>query len=134
MSELPFPTRDPFGRGSLFVTRLESPTTGVTVEGRFSLGWVGHLTREQLDFVGLLLLRRNNLQQLADDLGVAYNTARSRLDDIVAAVSAGQPVTPPLPTPPKMAQSADPAVRELLQKLAAGEVSVDEADDAIGRP
>ena len=128
-SELPLPTRDPFGRGPLVVTRLESPDTGVRIDGRFSLGWVGQLTREQLDFVGLLLTRRNNLQQLADDLGVAYNTARARLDDIVAAVIAAQPVIA-RPPPPRRS-SADPAVRDLLQRLAAGEVSVEEADEAL---
>lgn len=126
MTEVPFPTRDPFGRGPLVVTRLEGPDTGVRIEGYFTLGWVGQLTREQLDFVGLLLARRNNLQQLADDLGVAYNTARSRLDDVVAAVVAAQPVTP---APPR--RSANPAVQTLLQRLAAGELTVDEVDEQL---
>ena len=128
---LPLPTRDPFGRGRLVVTRLESEDTGVVIEGQFGLGWVGELTREQLDFVGLLLARRNNLQQLADDLGVAYNTARARLDDIVAAVVAAQPVLPAAPPPPRRSRAADPAVQELLQKLAAGELSVDEVDERL---
>lgn len=126
MTEVPFPTRDPFGRGPLVVTRLESPGTGVRIEGHFTLGWVGQLTREQLDFVGLLLARRNNLQQLADDLGVAYNTARARLDDVVAAVVAGQPVAPAPPRP-----AANPAVQALLQRLAAGELTVDEVDEQL---
>lgn len=130
MVDLPLPTRDPFGRGPLVVTRLESPGTGVTIEGRFALGWVGQLTREQLDFVGLLLTRRNNLQQLADDLGVAYNTARSRLDEIVGAVVAAQPQIPP-PPPPRRPRTADPAVQLLLERLAAGELTVDEVDEQL---
>ena len=131
MTAIPMPTRDPFGRGALVVTSLESPDTGVRIEGRFSLGWVGQLSREQLDFVGLLLTRRNNLQQLADDLGVAYNTARARLDDIVAAVIAAQPVIAPAPPARPRRVEPDPAVREMLEKLARGEVSVDEVDDAL---
>ena len=130
MSELPLPTRDPFGRGPLVVTALEGVATGVKIEGRFSLGWVGQLSREQLDFVGLLLSRRNNLQQLADDLGVAYNTARARLDDIVAAVAAAQPQIAPAP-PPRRPQPADSAIQELLEKLAAGEVTVDEVEQSL---
>lgn len=126
MTEVPFPTRDPFGRGPLLVTALESPTTGVRIDGRFTLGWVGHLTGEQLDFVGLLLARRNNLQQLADDLGVAYNTARARLDEIVAAVSAALPATTGTAR-----RRPDPGVRALLERLAAGELTVDEADEAL---
>lgn len=131
MTAIPMPTRDPFGRGPLVVTRLESPDTGVRIEGRFSLGWIGQLSREQLDFVGLLLTRRNNLQQLADDLGVAYNTARARLDDIVGAVIAAQPVIAPAPPPRARRAEPDPAVREMLEKLARGEVSVDEVDEAL---
>jgi hypothetical protein len=80
-------TRDPASGGELVVTRLWCPSSGVIIEGEFDLGWVGKLSPEQLDFVGLLLRARNNLQRLAADLGVSYNTARSRLDEVVDAVS-----------------------------------------------
>lgn len=80
-------TRDPASGGELVVTRLWCPSSGVTIEGEFDLGWVGKLSPDQLDFVGLLLRARNNLQRLAAELGVSYNTARSRLDEVVDAVS-----------------------------------------------
>ena len=108
-------TRDPASGGELIVTRLECPTSGVVIEGRFSLGWVGRLTPEQLDFVGLLLKHRNNLQKLAGELGVAYNTARSRLDDIVDAV--GGPSAP----------AGSTERLEVLEQLAAGDIGLDQA-------
>ena len=74
---LPVPPRDPFDGGRLVVTRLENPETGTIIEGHFDLGWVGRLTREQLDFVGLLVKHRTNVQRLAGDIGIAYNTARA---------------------------------------------------------
>lgn len=77
------PTRDPFDGGRLIVTRLQNPETGTVIEGRFELGWVGRLTREQLEFVGLLVKHRANVQRLAGEIGIAYNTARARLDEIV---------------------------------------------------
>jgi hypothetical protein len=126
--EIPLPIRDPFGKGPLVVTRLESPATGVTIEGRFTLGWVGRLTREQLDFVGILLARRNNLQQLATDLGLSYNTVRARFDDIVEAldgVAAPAPRTPPRERP----RPTDKV--DLLRRLAAGEIDPDEAEAAL---
>jgi hypothetical protein len=97
--------------GELFVTRLESPESGITIEGRFSLGWIGRLAPEQLAFVGLLLRHRANVQKLAAELGIAYNTARSRLDEVVAALESVQepPVAP------------DHAV--ILARLASGEIS-----------
>lgn len=129
---LPLPTQDPFARGPLVVTQLQSPTTGTTISGRFTLGWMGRLTPDQLDLVGLLLARRNNLQQLAADLGVAYNTIRSRFDDIVEAVAQEAPVAPVVEPPER---PADPARREVLRRLAAGELTPDEAlEHLTGRP
>src|SRR6266567_3935405 len=82
----PLITRDPVSGNELIVTRLESPQSGIVIEGQFSLGWIGRLTREQLDFVELLVKNRGNIQKLAQELDMAYNTARSRLDEIVMAL------------------------------------------------
>jgi hypothetical protein len=111
---LPLLTKDPVTGLPLVVTRLESPDTGIVIEGEFSLGWIGRLTPEQLEFVGLLLRNRANVQKLAAELGVAYNTARSRLDDIVAALG-GVP------------EVEEPSRSDALDRLAAGEITFDEA-------
>lgn len=117
---VPLPTRDPFGAGELVVTRLESPATGVSIEGRFTLGWLGRLTPEQLDFVGLLLARRNNLQRLATDLGIAYNTARNRFEEIVVAL--GAPAEDPPPRPRRT---------DVLRRVEAGELTPEEAAELL---
>src|SRR5437588_8652140 len=111
----PLITRDPVSGGELIVTRLESPESGVVIEGRFSLGWVGRLTREQLDFVELLVKNRGNIQRMASDLDIAYNTARSRLDEIVTALGGA----------PENDHRVDR--RQVLDRLAANEISVGEA-------
>lgn len=117
---LPLPTRDPLTGGGIVVTRIECIDTGVTIEGRFSLGWLGRLTEDQLEFVGLLLKNRNNLQRLAAEVGIAYNTARNRFDEVVAAL--GGPATP----------RTDSQRSEVLSRLAAKEITVDEAAQLIG--
>jgi hypothetical protein len=127
-AEIPLPLRDPFGRGPLVVTRLESPATGVAIEGRFTLGWLGRLTREQLDFVGVLLARRNNLQQLATDLGLSYNTVRARFDDIVEALEDPGHATP-RPSGPEPGKRPDRV--EVLRRLASGEITADDAEAAL---
>jgi len=108
-------TRDPVSGGELIVTRLESPESGIVIEGRFSLGWIGRLSREQLEFVELLVKNRGNIQKIAADLDIAY-TARSRLDEIVTALGG----------PP---ESGDGRVdrRAILNRLYAKEISVEEA-------
>jgi len=111
----PLITRDPVSGGEMIVTRLECPESGVVIEGRFDLGWIGRLTREQLDFVEMMVKYRGNIQRLAAEMNVAYNTARSRLDEIVTALG-GTPEN-------------DGRVdrRAVLDKLAAKEINVEEA-------
>lgn len=111
----PLITRDPVSGNELIVTRLESPQSGIVIEGQFSLGWIGRLTREQLDFVELLVKNRGNIQKLAQDLDMAYNTARSRLDEIVTALGGA----------PEGNGRADRRI--VLDRLAAKEISVEEA-------
>jgi hypothetical protein len=112
----------------MVVTRLWCPASGVTVEGEFELGWVGKLSPDQLDFVGLLLRARNNLQRLAADLGVSYNTARSRLDEIVGALG-GEPSaggTGRNETGRGGAKAGEAGLR-VLEALAAREITYEEA-------
>ena len=111
----PLITRDPVSGGELIVTRLECSASGIVIEGRFSLGWIGRLTVEQLEFAGLLVRQRGNVQKVAAELGVAYNTARNRLDDIVAAL--GGPAE----------GEVRPDRLEALNRLAAGEIDFAEA-------
>ncbi|HAE82055.1 MAG TPA: Fis family transcriptional regulator [Ktedonobacter sp.] len=108
-------TRDPVSGGELIVTRLECPDSGIVIEGQFSLGWIGRLSREQLEFVEMLVKYRGNIQKLAAELDVAYNTARSRLDEIVTALGGA----------PENDGRADR--RAILDRLASKEISVEDA-------
>lgn len=114
----PLITRDPISGEELIVTRLECPKSGITIEGRFSLGWLGRLSREQIDFVEMLVKYRGNVQKLAMEMNVAYNTARSRLDEIVTALGG---------TPEHDGRVNRVDRRLILDQLAAKEISVEEA-------
>jgi hypothetical protein len=111
----PIITRDPVSGNELIVTRLECPQSGIVIEGQFSLGWIGRLSREQLDFVELLVKNRGNIQKLAQDFDIAYNTARSRLDEIVTALGGA----------PEGNGRADRRI--VLDRVAAKEITVEEA-------
>lgn len=108
-------TRDPVSGGELIVTRLECPESGIVIEGQFSLGWIGRLAPEQLEFVELMVKNRGNIQKLAAELDMAYNTARARLDEIVTALG-GTPEA-----------DSRPDRRQILDRLAAKEISVEDA-------
>src|ERR671933_534392 len=111
----PLPTTCPVCGGPFHAERLGCNHCHATLEGRFALGWLGHLSRDQLDFVELLVKHRGNINGVAGELKIAYNTARSRLDDIVAALGYGAP-------PPER-----PDRRAILERLSAGEISAEEA-------
>jgi len=111
----PLITKDPVTGGELVVTRLECPESGILIEGKFSMGWIARLTPEQLAFVGLLVRQRGNLQKVAVDLDVSYNTARNRMDEIVEALE---------DVPMRKVAVNRMAV---LERLAAGELSFEEA-------
>jgi hypothetical protein len=113
----PLITKDPVSGGELIVTRLECPASGIVIEGAFSLGWIARLTPEQLVFVGLLVKQRGNLQKVAAELNMSYNTARNRMDDIAAALG-GKPE-------PEPAERSGQA--EMLERLSAGQISFEDA-------
>ena len=112
----PLLTTCPVCGGPFHAERLGCDHCHAALEGRFTLGWLGRLSREQLDFVELLVKNRGNINGVAGELRIAYNTARSRLDDIVAAMGY---VVPP--------SDKSAARREILERLNAGEISVEEA-------
>lgn len=115
----PLITKDPVNGDELIVTRLEGRRSGIVIEGKFSLDWMGRLTPQQLTFVGLLVRHRGNVQRLAAELNVAYNTARNHLDEIVAA----------LEYPPE--DEDDSAGANVLEQLSQGEISFEDALDLL---
>lgn len=112
----PILTKCPVCGEELIATRLHCPHDGIGIEGQFELGWIGKLSREQLEFVELMVKNRGNVNGVAADLHMAYNTARSRLDDIIAALGYGVPIED---------QRVDR--RAVLDRLASKEISVEEA-------
>jgi hypothetical protein len=119
-SRYPLITRDPVTGEELTVTRLENRARGLVLEGEFSLGWLAKLSHDQLEFVGLFLRYRGNVQKMASELGVAYNTARSRLDAIVEALGGTGESGPVEVVEP-------PESEDVLSKLETGEIDFETA-------
>jgi hypothetical protein len=114
----PLLTTCPVCGGELHAVRLACNDCHSGIDGQFTLGWIGRLSREQLEFVELMVKNRGNINSVAGDLRVAYNTARSRLDDIVAALGYSAPPAE---------ENGRPDRRAVLDRLAAKEISVEEA-------
>ena len=143
----------PVCTSELAVTRLRCGECGTTIEGEFSVGRFGSLTREQTQVLESFLRSRGNLRDMERELGISYPTVRSRVEQLVQALGFGprdqaeadgsaattgadgtaatdastpEPATD-APTPGQITA----ARQAVLERLARHELTAEEAADAI---
>jgi hypothetical protein len=113
MSTSALPPRCPSCNGKLRVVMLQCPACEAEVSGSFDGCPVCALEGEQRRILDLFLAARGNLKQVQKELGVSYPTTRQRVEAMFAKLE-GKP------------EPAEPT--EILGRLAAGEIDVDEAE------
>ena len=125
----------PVCAGELAVTRLHCRSCGTTLEGEFTVGRFGRLTKEQLLLLESFLRSRGNLRDMERELGISYPTVRGRVEALVRALGFG---------PRDGADEADEEAatatanadaaagrQAILERLAKGEIGAEEAATAI---
>ena len=124
----------PVCSGELAVTRLHCRSCGTTLEGEFSVGRFGRLTREQLVLLESFLRSRGNLRDMERELGISYPTVRSRVEALIRALGFG-PRDGDESTDEATAEAGatDPAAarQSILERLARHEITADDAATAI---
>lgn len=115
----PILTRCPICSGELMATRLDCTNCHGAVEGEFELGLLKSLSGEQLQLISLLVKNRGNMNRVASDLGVHYNTVRNRMDELATAMGFQETT----PAPP----AAERPNLSLLEQLGRGELSPEDA-------
>ena len=127
----------PVCSGELAVTRLHCRSCGTTLEGEFTVGRFGRLTREQLALLESFLRSRGNLRDMERELGISYPTVRSRVEALVRALGFGprDGDEASQDEPGAAAAAADRASatsrKEILERLARREIGAEEAAVAI---
>ena len=132
----------PVCSGELAVTRLHCRSCGTTLEGEFSVGRFGRLTREQLLLLESFLRSRGNLRDMERELGISYPTVRSRVEALVRALGFGprsdsdeavaeEAANPGGGTTAAPATDQAAARQQVLERLARREITADEAAAAI---
>lgn len=76
----------PVCAGELAISRLHCRTCGTTLEGEFSVGRFGKLSREQMALLESFLRSRGNLKEMERALGISYPTVRARVESLVQAL------------------------------------------------
>jgi hypothetical protein len=110
--------RCPLCNQDLIVTRLHCRHCDLTLEGHFALGRFARLTSEQLHFVETFIRCEGKLNRMQDELGLSYPTVRSRLHDVIRALGYQVEEEPGMLPEER---------RDILEKLAQGVISSDEA-------
>jgi hypothetical protein len=127
----------PVCSGELAVTRLHCRSCGTTLEGEFSVGRFGRLTREQLALLESFLRSRGNLRDMERELGISYPTVRGRVEALVRALGFGPRADSDEAAADDAAAAAasdaDPAAarQAILERLGRKEMSAEEAATAI---
>ncbi len=123
----------PVCAGELAVTRLHCRSCGTTLEGEFSVGRFGRLSKEQLVLLESFLRSRGNLRDMERELGISYPTVRGRVEALVRALGFGPRDGADEPDDDGPASTAEVAAsrQAILERLAKGEIGAEEAATAI---
>ncbi len=112
------------------MTRLHCRSCGTSLEGDFSVGRFGRLSREQLALLESFLRSRGNLREMERELGISYPTVRGRVEALVRALGFGpraHEVDDDAPTEAVVT----PTRHAILEQLANHEITAEAAAAAI---
>ncbi|HEX5014478.1 MAG TPA: DUF2089 domain-containing protein [Candidatus Limnocylindrales bacterium] len=126
----------PVCSNELAVTRLHCGSCGTTLEGDFSVGRFGRLSREQLALLESFLRSRGNLRDMERELGISYPTVRSRVEQLVRSLGFGprgdDDAADDAPADGGAGEAAPtPTRKDILERLARHEIGAEEAAAAI---
>jgi hypothetical protein len=123
----------PVCAGELEISRLHCASCGTTIEGEFGVGRFGRLTREQMALLESFLRSRGNLKEMERALGISYPTVRARVEALVQALGLadGEAVEIMVDEPAGMSEDLAAVRREILERLAKGEIDAAGAAEAL---
>ncbi len=112
-----------------------APGCGTTLEGEFSVGRFGRLSRDQLTLLESFLRSRGNLREMERELGISYPTVRGRVEALVRALGFGPRDGDALEEPgddPTLVVAIPTDTRALiLERVARHEITAEDAATAI---
>lgn len=103
----------------LSITRLGCSSCGTELSGRFAPCQYCSLGVQDRKILRTFLVSRGNMRELARELGVSYPTARQRFAELLTALGLEEAGEPTVPRPDR---------EDVLRRLAAGELDLDEAE------
>lgn len=115
------PNECPTCHSALSITELSCGSCGTRIQGAWRTDPFSQMSPDQQAFLILFVRSRGNLSEVERALGVSYPTVRAKLEEVIRALSEEET------TGERGAESADSGRRELLERVARGEVSAADA-------
>ncbi|MBD0292226.1 MAG: DUF2089 domain-containing protein [Jiangellaceae bacterium] len=112
----------------LRVTRLGCGSCGTELSGQFASCPYCALRESDRRILRSFLVSRGNMRELARELGVSYPTARVRFAQLLSRLGLEHAAHPP------QGDAEHPDTEQVLRRLAAGELDLDEADALLNGP
>jgi hypothetical protein len=122
------PRQCPVCGDELHVTRLGCGSCGSELAGRFAACPYCALRELDRKILRTFLVSRGNMRELARDLGVSYPTARQRFAELLARLGLEES------TDESEGPTTDLDREDVLRRLAAGELDLDEATAMLHLP
>ena len=117
------PSTCPVCSDQLITLRVGCATCGTELSGHFEQCRYCRLDARDLELLEVFLRSRGNLRDVQAHLGVSYPTARQRFNELLARLGFAEP-----------AAAATEDSRTVLADLAAGRLTVDEAEALLASP
>ncbi|MBI3159586.1 MAG: DUF2089 domain-containing protein [Chloroflexi bacterium] len=112
------PAHCPACQSEMAVTQLSCTNCDTAIVGHYPLSAFNRLPEASLAFLEAFIRARGNIKEMERETGESYWTIRSRLDKVIAQMGFDLP-------PDEGAAGA--ARKEILARLGASEIDVDEA-------
>ena len=119
---LPMPTKCPVTGEALEVTRLDCPSSGISIEGRFQPNEFALLEPDKLEFMRLFVKVRGNLKEVERILELSYPTVRQRFENVLLALGYETH---------ESVEEVKIERADILSLLEEGEISADEATQQL---
>lgn len=113
------PNQCPSCGGDLAITALECADCATEVRGHFRPCPICRLRGDTRKLFDLFIASRGNLKAVQRALGVSYPTVRARVEEMFQILEAAPP--------------PESGAMDVLARLRAGEIGVDEAETLLGR-
>ncbi len=122
MKSKPAPTKCPSCSSSLTIKQLGCDHCQTGIQGDFYMNRFSQFSKDQLYFIETFLRVEGNIKTMEKELGISYPTVKNRLQKIIGILGYQTP---------KQEKEALTKL-ELLEKIAEGEMDVDEAIKHMG--